>query len=302
MKVGICTEAPGPWSSGDFLRRSAQAAERAGFASMWFGDHVLLFGSYESVYPYAGVASWGQEEGEAPIPDPRTPFVDPLMAMTWTAAATSTLELGTSIIILPQRNPVILAKEIACLDEMSGGRITLGVGVGWCREEAEAIGVDWAARGKLTDEYIDVMRTLWENDAAEFDGRTFSFKDAYLYPRPANNGRLPIMIGGDTDVALRRVARAGDGWLCFSVPREEMAARVTRLRQLTEEQGRDPDALRISRAIFTWTKHDELEEMREAGATEFLLFKCGELSLDDAELNDQIREAADYFVRHTASW
>jgi probable F420-dependent oxidoreductase len=302
MKIGICTEAPGPWSSGDFLRRSAQAVERAGFASLWFGDHVLLFGSYESKYPYAGVASWAADENEAPIPDPRTPFVDPLMAMTWTAAATSTLELGTSIMILPQRNPVVLAKEIACLDEMSQGRITLGVGVGWCKEEAEAIGVDWVSRGKLTDEYIDVMRTLWEQDAAEFRGRTFSFKDAYLYPRPRNGGKLPIMIGGDTEVALRRVARAGDGWLCFSVPREDMAARVKRLKELAAEQGRDPEALRISKAIFTWTKLDELEEMREAGVTEFLLFKCGELSLDDAELNEQIAEAADYFVRQTADW
>jgi len=266
---------------------------------MWFGDHVLLFGSYESKYPYAGVASWAQDEDEAPIPDPRTPFVDPLMAMTWVAAATTTLEVGTSILILPQRNPVVLAKELACLDEMSQGRVTLGVGVGWCREEAEAIGVDWANRGKLTDEYIDVMRTLWENDAAEFAGRTLSFRDAYLYPRPA---RLPIMVGGDTDVALRRVARAGDGWLCFSVPRAEMAGRVETLREMTRRQGRDPDTLRISKAIFTWTRLDELEEMREAGVTEFVLFKCGELALDDAQLNEQIAETADYFVRGTAGW
>lgn len=302
MKIGICTEAPGPWSSGDFIRRSAQAAERAGFASMWFGDHVLLFGAYESKYPYAGVASWAKEENEAPIPDPRTPFIDPLIGMTWAAAATTTLDVGTSIMILPQRNPVVLAKELACLDEISGGRVTLGVGVGWCKEEAEAIGVDWASRGKLTDEYIDVMRTLWQNDAARFNGRTISFEDAYLYPRPKNGGKLPIMIGGDTDIALRRVARAGDGWLCFSVPREEMAGKVARLREMTREQSRDPDSLRISKAIFTWTKLDELEEMREAGVTEFVLFKCAELAIEDTRLNEQLAEAADYFVRQTADW
>ncbi|MCB2075385.1 MAG: LLM class F420-dependent oxidoreductase [Novosphingobium sp.] len=299
MKVGICCEFPGPCSSGDFLRRSAQAAEREGFASYWFGDHVLLFGSYESKYPYGGVSSWGNDE--PPIPDPRSYFIDPVMGMCWVAAATSKIELGTSILILPQRNPVVLAKEVICIDEMSQGRVTLGVGVGWCKEEAEAIGVDWSSRGKLTDEYIDVMRTLWRDDAAEFHGRTISFSDAYLYPRPVN-GTVPIMIGGDTEIAMKRVARAGDGWLAYSVPVDEMANKVRRLKELTREQGRDPDALRISKAIFSWTNMEELERFREAGVTEFLLFKSGELSTEEAELNNQLAEAAHRFVEPVADW
>lgn len=299
MKVGVCCEFPGPCSSGEFLRRSAQTAEKLGFASYWFGDHILLFGSYESKYPYGGVSSWGNDE--PPIPDPRSYFVDPVMGMCWVAAATSKIELGTSILILPQRNPVVLAKEIICLDEMSQGRITLGVGVGWCKEEAEAIGVDWPSRGKLTDEYIDVMRTLWHDDAAEFHGRTISFSDAYMYPRPVN-GTVPIMVGGDTEIAMKRVARAGDGWLAYSVPVEDMAAKVERLKELTREQGRDPDALRISKAIFSWTTQDELERFREAGVTEFLLFKSGELSVDEAELNEQLAEASHRFVEPVADW
>lgn len=252
MKVGICCEFPGPCSSGDFLRRSAQAAEREGFASYWFGDHVLLFGSYESKYPYGGVSSWGNDE--PPIPDPRSYFIDPVMGMCWVAAATSKIELGTSILILPQRNPVVLAKEVICIDEMSQGRVTLGVGVGWCKEEAEAIGVDWSSRGKLTDEYIDVMRTLWRDDAAEFHGRTISFSDAYLYPRPVN-GTVPIMIGGDTEIAMKRVARAGDGWLAYSVPVDEMANKVRRLKELTREQGRDPDALENQQGDLQLDQH-----------------------------------------------
>lgn len=299
MKVGVCCEFPGEFSSGDFLKRSAQAAERVGFASYWFGDHVLLFGSYESVYPYGGVSDWGNDE--PPIPDPRSPFVDPIMGMAWVAAATSTIEVGTSILILPQRNPLVLAKEIICLDEMSQGRVTLGVGVGWCKDEAEAIGVDWASRGKLTDEYIDVMRTLWTQDAAKFEGPTISFSDAYMYPRPAK-GHLPIMIGGDSGLAMKRVARAGDGWLAYSVPVEDMAGKVARLQQLTRKQGRDPDALRISKAIFSYTTRDDLERLREAGVTEFLLFKSGELSFGDAELNAQLEEAAHDFVDVVADW
>lgn len=299
MKVGVCCEFPGPFSSGDYLRRSAQAAERVGFASYWFGDHVLLFGSYESKYPYGDMSDWGKDE--PPIPDPRSPFVDPVMGMAWVAAATSTIEVGTSILILPQRNPVVLAKEIACLDEMSGGRVTLGVGVGWCKDEAEAIGVDWPARGRLTDEYIEVMRTLWTTDAAEFHGPTISFKDAYMYPRPVK-GHLPIMIGGDTGLAMKRVARAGDGWLAYSVPIEDMAGKVRQLRELTEAQGRDPDKLRISKAIFSYHTKDDLARLREAGVTEFLLFKCGELSLDDAELNAQLEEAAATYVETVKDW
>jgi probable F420-dependent oxidoreductase len=289
------------WSSGDFLRRSAQAAEKHGFHSYWFGEHVVLFGSYKSKYPYAGVASWAKDENEPPIPDPRVNFPDPVMGMCWVAAATKTIEVGTSILILPQRNPVVLAKEMASLDEFSRGRVTLGVGVGWCQEEAEAIGVDWASRGRLTDEYIDVMQTLWRDDAAVFHGRTFSFKDTYLYPRPVN-GKIPLMVGGDTDIALKRVARASDGWLCFSVPAGEMAAKVARLKELTREHGRDPEALRISKSIFSWTTQDELARYREAGVTEFLLFKCGELSLDDTELDAQLAEAGHRFVDAVADW
>lgn len=299
MKVGVCCEFPGECSSGDFLKRSAQIAERVGFSSYWFGEHVLLFGAYESKYPYGGITSWGNDE--PPIPDPRVPFVDPVMGMAWVAAATSTIEIATAVMILPQRNPVVLAKELVCLDEMSGGRLTLGVGVGWCKDEGDAIGIDWANRGKLTDEYIDVMRTLWSEDAAEFAGPTISFKDAYMYPRPVN-GSIPIMVGGDSGVALKRVARTGDGWLAYSVPVDEMAAKVTQLREITKQQGRDPDALRISKAIFSYTTKDELAQLREAGVHEFLLFKSGELAFEQAELTAQLEEAAAATVEVVKDW
>ncbi len=299
MKVGVCCEFPGVCSSGDFLKRSAQISETLGFASYWFGEHVLLFGSYESVYPYGDVSSWGKDE--PPIPDPRSPFVDPVIGMTWVAAATSTIEVGTAVMILPQRNPVVLAKELVCLDEMSGGRLTLGVGVGWCKDEGVAIGIDWANRGKLTDEYIAAMRTLWTEDAAEFYGDTVSFSDAYMYPRPVN-GSIPVMVGGDSTIAMRRVARTGDGWLAYSVPVDEMADKVRQLRQLTEEQGRDPDALRISKAIFSYTTKDDMEKLREAGVHEFLLFKSGELAFEQAELTEQLEEAAAATVEVVKDW
>ena len=298
MKVGICTAGVGPCSTGDFIRRSAQAAEESGFSSFWVGDHLLLFGSYpESPYPYAGV---NPQWGDPPIADPTLPLYEPVMAMAWAAAATKTIEVGSSIVILPQRNPVVLAKELSVLDEFSGGRVVLGAGVGWCKEESDAIGAEWKTRGKRMDEYVAAMRTLWREDAAEFDGPTVSFKNAYMYPRPRRAGGVPIMIGGDTEIALKRVARIGDGWLAFNLPVDEAPARVERLKELTREQGRDPEVLRISVAIFTWTELDELKRYRDAGITEFLLFKCNDLPLDDDGLKRATDQAARRYVDQAA--
>jgi probable F420-dependent oxidoreductase len=300
MKVGICCVGPGPFSTGDFVRRSARAAERAGFSSYWLGEHVLLFGAYpESPYPYAGV---NPQWGDPPIPDPRIPFVDCLMGMAWAAAATERLEVGSSIMILPQHNPVLLARELVTLDEFTRGRVTLGVGVGWCKEEGVALGVDWSRRGTLTDEYIAVLRALWRGDRVDFEGETVTLRDAYLYPKPVRGGDIPIMIGGDTEVAQKRVARAGDGWLAFDLPAAEAAERIGRLKALAREAGREPDTLRISTAIFSWTKPEELDLYRAAGVTEFLLFKSGELPVEDAALDEAVAQAARQFVDPVREW
>jgi probable F420-dependent oxidoreductase len=300
MKVGICCVGPGPFSTGDFVRRSAQASERAGFSSYWLGEHVLFFGAYpESPYPYAGV---NPQWGDPPVPDPRVPFLDCLMGMAWAAAATEKLEVGSSIMILPQHNPVLLARELVTLDEFSRGRVTLGAGVGWCKEEGLAVGIDWANRGKLTDEYIAVMRALWRGDRVDFEGESVTLRDAYLYPKPVRGGDIPVMIGGDTDVALKRVARLGDGWLAFNLPVTDAAARIERLKALLHEKGRDPNAVRISTAIFSWTSQDDLARYRDAGVTEFLLFKSGELPTEDAALNAALAEAAHLFVHPVRSW
>jgi probable F420-dependent oxidoreductase len=300
MKVGICCVGPGPFSTGDFVRRSAQAAERSGFASYWLGEHVLFFGAYPaSPYPYAGV---NPQWGDPPVPDPRVPFLDCLVGMCWAAAATERLEVGSSIMILPQHNPVLLARELVTLDEFSRGRLTLGVGVGWCKEEGDALGVDWPRRGKLTDEYVAVLRALWRGDRVDLHGETVTLQDAYLYPKPVRGGDIPIMIGGDTDVALKRVARIGDGWLAFNLPVAEAPERIARLKALSREQGRDPEGLRISTAIFSWTPADDLARYREAGVTEFLLFKTGELPVEDAALNDALAAAGRQVADRVAAW
>jgi probable F420-dependent oxidoreductase len=301
MKIGVCCKFPGPCSTGDFIRRSAQASERHGFSSYWFGEHVVLFGKIESKYPYSGVASWAKGD-EPPIPDVRATFPDPVIGMTWAAAATTTIEVGTSVLILPQRNPVVLAKELSYLDECSQGRVILGVGVGWCKEEMEAVGADFPNRGKLTDEYIEVMKVLWGDDAAEYKGRTVSFKDAYMYPRPVRKTGLPVLVGGDTDLAIKRAARLGDGWLPFSVKAKDAKERIAQYKKQVRENGRDPESMRIIQSMFSWTTLDELKMYRDAGVTEFLIFKSGELSVNDKELNEQLAETAQRFVESIKSW
>jgi len=292
MKVGICCNGVGEAAAESYIRTSAIAAEDAGFSTIWVGEHVVLFEAYpDSTYPYAG--DYG---ADVPIPDPTVPIVDPLIAMTWMAASTRKIEVGSGIVILPQRNPVVLAKELATLDALSGGRVVFGAGVGWCREEYEAVGVPWKGRGRRMDENLAALRALWRDQASTFKGDTVAFERAYLYPKPARNNDIPILIGGESDAALRRVATHGDGWLAFKLSVEDAPDRIRLLRQLTTERGRDPDSLRLAVAIFSHTTDDDLKRYRDAGITEFNLVTAGELPADSDGLKRGIAEFGARFV------
>jgi probable F420-dependent oxidoreductase len=298
MKVAIGCAGIGAAATGDFIRRSAQAAERHGFSSYWLPEHVVRFGAYpESTHPYA--AMFG---GSTSMSDARVPFLDPIVGMAWAAAATSTIEIGSAIIILPQRNPVVLAKELVSLDQCSGGRIALGAGVGWCKEEYDAIGADWAGRGRRMDEHIAVLRTLWDKDEAAFQGETISFANAFMYPKPVRKGGIPIILGGESDASLRRIARMGDGWLGLNVPVEQAHDRIAMLKRLTREQDRDPEALRIMCPIFETTRLDTLERYRDAGATEYYLLASGAETIDEQSLDARLAELAGRFVETVRRW
>ena len=209
--------------------RLARAAEEAGFESVWTVDHVVIPAAYRSVYPYDPSGRIGPDD---------TTFPDPLIWLTYIAAATSTLRLGTAILILPERNPVVLAKELATLDFLSGGRVILGVGVGWLKEEYEALGVPWEGRGRRGEESIGAMRALWSRGSGQLHGGHHgSFTDCYLRPQPVN-GTIPIHIGGTADTAARRAGRIGDGFFPFGVTRDEAPALIDVVRQ---ERPRMPD-------------------------------------------------------------
>lgn len=234
MKFGIAFANVMGFSSGEGATLLGRSAEAAGFESIWTVEHILYPEGYESQYPYDAS---GKMPGtsENPIPDP-------LIWLSYVAGATTTLRLATGISLLPERHPVTYAKEVATLDAMSGGRVELGIGIGWLKEEFEALGIPWERRGPRTEEYMDVMRRLWAADDVSFDGEFVSFANITSNPKPAN-GRVPIHIGGHSRAAAERAGRVGDGFWPGKGDLEELYEIV---RQTAADAGRDPEAIELT--------------------------------------------------------
>jgi probable F420-dependent oxidoreductase len=217
--------------------RVARAAEAAGFESLFTVEHVVWPTRYASRYPYA-------PDGRLPG-GPGTALPDPLIWMAHVAAVTTALRFVTGVLVLPQRNPLILAKEVATLDHLSGGRISLGIGVGWLREEFEALGVPFDKRGARTDEYILAMRALWSGDDASYRGSFVSFEGMSSNPKPAR-GAVPIVVGGHSLQAARRAGRLGDGFFPATGMAGPVEPLLDEMRKAAAEAGRDPSAVEIT--------------------------------------------------------
>jgi probable F420-dependent oxidoreductase len=237
MKFGIAFANTGPFTQPDEAAAFARAAEDAGFESIWTVEHVVVPSDYGSAYPYSPT---GKMPGADDMPIP-----DPLIWLAYVAGATSRINLATGILIVPQRNPVVLAKELATLDHLAAGRMLLGIGVGWLEEEFDAIGVPFAERGKRTDEYVAAMRALWTEDKASFHGDFANFDECIMRPRPVN-GSIPVHVGGHTDIAARRAGRLGDGYFPGKGTHEELARTFDIVRTTAREHGRDPDAIEMT--------------------------------------------------------
>ncbi|MDP6708431.1 MAG: LLM class F420-dependent oxidoreductase, partial [Alphaproteobacteria bacterium] len=218
-------------------KRMALAAEAAGFESVVAIEHVVLPTDYASTYPYSPT---GRLPGSS-----KTDFPDPLVWLTYVGAATTRLRLLTGVLILPQRNPLVLAKEVATIDHMTGGRLSLGIGVGWLREEFEAIGVPFERRGARTDEYIQAMRALWTQDVASFEGEFVSFENIACNPKPVA-GSVPIVVGGHSKAAARRAGRIGDGFFPATGAQVEIAPLIVLVRETAMEAGRDPVSIEVT--------------------------------------------------------
>jgi probable F420-dependent oxidoreductase len=265
MKFGIVFANTGPFVQPEGAVAIAKAAEDAGFESLWTVEHVLVPEGYESEYPY-------DKSGKMPG-NPDAPIPDPLIWLSYLAAATTTIKLATGILIVPQRNPVVLAKECATLDVLSKGRLILGVGAGWLEEEFDALGVPFAERGPLLDDHIACMRALWEGDPAEFEGRFTSFGPAFSKPQPTA-GSVPIVIGGHSKAAARRAGRLGDGFFPGRGSPEKLHELFEVMRSTAREHDRDPDQIEITTggaAAFAPDPVAALRELEDQGVSRVVI-------------------------------
>lgn len=204
LRVGAKLPHTGPLPARYGLARMAAVLEEAGFDSIWVSDHVVFPHEVSSHYPFAadGRVTWPLD----------VDYLEPIVALSAITSTTSRVELGTSVLILPMRNPVMFAKQAACIDVLSGGRLVVGVGAGWLREEFEALGADYRSRGAVLDEWLDIARRCWTGSVEPFEGRFYRLPEA-IYCRPTPVRRPPVLIGGMSHHALERAGHVGDGWL-----------------------------------------------------------------------------------------
>ena len=263
IRLGLHALGIGTGARREVIDAVAAGAEAAGFATLWAGEHVVMVDDGASRYPYA-------PDGRIAVPA-QADWLDPLVTLSFAAAATSTIRLATGVLLLPEHNPVLLAKQAASLDTLSHGRLALGVGVGWSREEFDALGVPFERRGARADEYLAAMRTVWRDDVASFVGEFVSFGGIRVNPRPVRERRIPIVVGGNSDAALRRAARLGDGWYGFNLAgTEHVRERMQRLHHVCALAGRDPADLDVAVAL-TGAAAPDHEQLAALGVNELVL-------------------------------
>lgn len=240
MRVGVLAPQIGHNTGRGPLRDVAQAADELGFSSVWVSDHIMIPASTTSSYPY-------RTSGEIGVMDDQ-PYYEMLSTLGYLAAVTERVELGTAVAILPYRNPVFLAKALATLDQLSEGRLIFGVGVGWLRDEFEALGADFAVRGKYSDEILTFLRTAWSTQQpVAFHGEHIQLAPAFLNPRPYQDREIPFWIGGESQAAYRRIVRHGNAWFphVFSHPPEAIARQVAELKEKRARAGRGEEEFEV---------------------------------------------------------
>ena len=287
VAFGYQPRTAGPLATPEALLRYARWAEELGYDALSVTDHVVMPVEITSRYPYS-------DTGVMQV-DLNDEYYDPLAVLGMWVGATSRVDLQTSVLVLPYRNPIVTAKILSSLDALSGGRLIVAVGVGWMKEEFEILkSPDFERRGQVTDEYIQIFRTLWEDDRPEFHGEFYDVQGFVMLPKPARKPRLPILIGGMTRPALRRAARLGDGWQPIRVTPEDVRTGLASIREQAQAAGRDLTNFIVSvrRSMRVTTAPTErqpneglhqalvgtpdevtaqIQEYLDAGATEFML-------------------------------
>lgn len=243
LQFGLDVGVYGRLATRDNILRLARLAETAGFDSLWLADHVIFPSVVESAYPYSPTGQFPVALSE--------PLLEPMATMGVLVGATYRVKIGTAVLVMPYRNPVVLGKMLLTLDVLSGGRTVLGAGSGWLAEEFTALNTPpFAARGRVTDEYIEIVKRVCQGGQIEFHGEHYQLDAVLSYPEAVQRPHPPILIGGTSAAALRRVVRLGNGWLSVALRPARLAERLDVLRRLCESQGRRFDQLRLCHKLF----------------------------------------------------
>jgi probable F420-dependent oxidoreductase len=253
----------GAHSPPELMAAVGRVAEERGLHSFWLPEHVIHFRDYRARYPYT-------KDGK--MPGGPVGLVDPFTALTWVAAHTNTLRLGTGICLVPQRNPIYTAKHVADLDFLSGGRLDFGVGIGWLREEFEALGVPWEKRAARTREYLELMKSLWCDESPRYRGEFHDLPEVVFGPRPIQDPHPPIYFGGNGEPALRRVVDGAQGWYGHDLLPDEAASSLDQLDRLLAEAGRPSSSVRrVVSPFFKPVDRGAISAYQELGFDEVLL-------------------------------
>lgn len=278
MDVGVFVPLGNGNATPEILRAVGREVEDRGLESIWVPEHVVLFDDYASSYPYSpdGRFPGGGDSG----------MLEPLGALTFLAAVTDRVRLGTGICLVPQRNPVYTAKAVTDLDSLSGGRVDFGVGVGWLREEFEVLAMPFDKRGQRADEHLEVMKALWTEDPSEYHGELYDLPPCRMYPKPLQQPHPPIHVGGESEAALRRAARLGQGWFSFDRLPADLADPLGRLDRALAENDRTRSDLTVSVCPYlNPTTPDMVTDYVEAGVDR-LIVMC--LAFDADTLRAQL--------------
>jgi len=286
MEYGVTLPVAGPLATAEALAAVATRAEALGFTSLWVTDHIAMPLSIQSPYPYTA-------DRRAPW-EPTVPYLDAFTALTWAAAVTRRVRLGTSVLVLPMRPPLAVAKTAGTLDYLSGGRVILGVGAGWLEEEFALLGQRFRDRGRRIVEAIRVLKASWAGDPVQFDGAFYRFAPFAMDPKPPQGAHLPILGGGESDAALRRVAAHGDGWHGFNHRPESAAAALGRLEEFLAAEGRGLDDIDVTVAAYLQpVAPSDLVAYQDAGVDQLVLTG---FAVDPAGARDVIGSLGDQYV------
>ncbi len=293
MKIGFAFIGAMAAADPDVIATIATTAEACGYHSLWAPEHIVLLDKYASKYPYTA-------DGVMPFPTMEVDILDPFLALTYAAAVTKKLRLGTGICLLPERHPLTTAKEVASLDKLSKGRFDFGVGIGWLKEEFDALEIPWARRAQRTRDYLVAMKSLWADAESQHKGEFCEFPPLRSFPKPTQTPHPPIIFGGESEPALRRVGEVGDGWWGVNVSPAAAKQHLATIKKFAEAAGRDPARLSyaVSPQLGGPITLDEVKQYADSGIDQVIV---GAFANDSAAYKKTIEATAGSLVVPAAS-